>query len=123
MHATLVCADTGSDYKTFFPRHHPPPGRGAGTGQSEPPGLLRGSECMVRFTREVPIPPLLRATRTHIQHTATAVLRAKTHHRLEPPYLLLPPPKAQGWACRRGSGSPHPSCSEGIVWERPYSSP
>src|SRR5215210_1511934 len=38
-----------------------------GPRQSERPGLLRGSECLVRFTREVPIPPLLRATRGHIQ--------------------------------------------------------
>src|SRR5215207_11717047 len=29
--------------------------------QGERPGLLRGSECIVRFTREVPIPPLLPA--------------------------------------------------------------
>ena len=53
-----------------------------GVPQSEQPGLLlRGSECMVRFTREVPIPPLLRATRAHMQRTATPVLRAKTHQR------------------------------------------
>jgi hypothetical protein len=50
-----------------------------GLPQSEQPGLLRGSECMVRFTRGVPIPPLVRATGEHIQRTATAVLRAKTH--------------------------------------------
>jgi len=56
--------------------------------QSEQPGLLRGSECMVRFTREVPIPPLLRATRWHMQRTATAVLRAKTHQRQGLPYRL-----------------------------------
>jgi hypothetical protein len=53
-----------------------------GVPQSEQPGLLlRGSECMVRFTREVPIPPLLHATRTHMQRTATSVPRAKTHQR------------------------------------------
>jgi hypothetical protein len=51
-----------------------------GLPQSEQPGLLRGSECMVRFTREVPIPPLVRATRAHMQRTPTAVVRAKTHH-------------------------------------------
>jgi hypothetical protein len=74
-----------------------------GLPQSEQPGLLRGSACMVRFTREVPIPPPLRATRGHNQRTATAVLRAKTHQRQGPPYRILPPPKAQGWARRRGS--------------------
>ena len=35
---------------------------------------------MVRFTTEVPIPSLLRATRAHMQRTPTPVLRAKTHH-------------------------------------------
>src|SRR5215204_2038440 len=75
-----------------------------GPRQGERLGLLRGSECMVRFTREVPIPPLVRATRTHMQRTATAELRAKTHQRQGPPYRILPPPKGPGWACRRGSG-------------------
>jgi hypothetical protein len=42
----------------------------------------------VRFTREVQIAPLLRATGGHIQRTATAVLRAKTHQRQGPPYRL-----------------------------------
>ena len=42
--------------------------------------LLVRDFSSVRFTREVPIPPLVRATGGHIQRTATGVLRAKTHH-------------------------------------------
>ena len=49
---------------------------------------LVGDFSCVRFRREVPIPPLLRATRTHIQRTATGVLRAKAHQRQGPPYRL-----------------------------------
>jgi hypothetical protein len=48
---------------------------------------VREFSC-VHFTREVPIPPLVRATGGHIQRTATAVLRAKTHQRQGPPYRL-----------------------------------
>jgi hypothetical protein len=47
--------------------------------------LVRDFSCVL-FTREVPIAPLVRATRTHIQRTASAVLRAKTHQRQGPPY-------------------------------------
>jgi hypothetical protein len=65
--------------------------------------LVRDFSC-VRFTREVPIPPLLRATDGHMQRTATPVLPAKTHQRQGPPYRLLPPPKGPDWVCRRGSG-------------------
>jgi hypothetical protein len=49
--------------------------------------LVRDFSC-VQVTREVPIPPLLRATGGHIQRTATAVLRAKTHQHQGPPYRL-----------------------------------
>jgi hypothetical protein len=87
--------------------------------QSEQPGLLRGSECMVRFTREVPIPPLLRATRGHMQRTATAVLRAKTHQRQGHPTgscllqklragrAVEDPDNLIGAAARTSSGSVH----------------
>jgi hypothetical protein len=50
--------------------------------------LVRDFMRAVYFTRGVPIPPLLRATGGHMQRTATAVLRAKTHQRQGPPYRL-----------------------------------
>ena len=74
---------------------------------------------MVRFTREVPIPPLLRATRAHMQRTATPVLRAKTHQRQGHPTdssllqklragrAVEDPDNLIGVAARASSGSVH----------------
>jgi len=91
-----------------------------GLRQSERPGLLRGSECLVRFTREVLIPPLLRATGGHMQCTATPVLRAKTHHSAKghPTGSSLLQKLRAGRAVE-DPDKPHPICTEGIVWERP----
>ena len=61
-------------------------------------------ECMAWFTREVLIPPLLRATRGRMQRTPTRVLRAKTHHRLGLPYRATLPALAS--SRRSGPGVP-----------------
>ena len=86
--------------------------------------LLVRDFSSVRFTREVPIPPRLRATGGHIQRTATAVLRAKTHHSAKG----HPTGSCLLQKLRAGRAVEVPDnliryAPRAIVWERPYTSP